>query len=137
MPSVIKVKEKTVNNRVVVSFSKNYADQEYQVFVPKEHATEILRSLLEILNEDNADGEELVLLRKGQVGNGDGVETLDGELLKEQVLVNLADTLFDGDTALAVEQALCPDDDRRRTEIEMNRMLELEAEGNHRMGPEP
>jgi len=102
MPSVIEVKEKTVNNREVISFSKHYRDEEHEVFAPKEHATQVLLSLLAIVNQDKPDTEQLVLARKGQVGDG-GAEPVDGELVKKEVLMAVARELFDDDTAAAVE----------------------------------
>lgn len=102
MPNVIEVKEKTVNIREVISFSKHYRDEEHEVFAPKEHATQVLLQLLAVVNQDKPPSEQLVLARMGQVGDGTAAP-VDGELLKKEVLMAVARELFDEDTAAAVE----------------------------------
>lgn len=102
MPSVIEVREKTVNSRDVISFSKVYADEEHEVFAPKEHAVQVLLQLLAVINEDKDDDGRFLLVRKGQVGDGD-VEPVDDELVKREVLAAVARELFDDDAAEAVK----------------------------------
>lgn len=105
MASTIQVKEKTVNNREVISFSKEYRGQEHEVFAPKEHATQVLLSLLAILNQGTPVEKQFVLARKGDIGAED-VQTVDSEMAKSNAVRALVAELFDDETAVDVEELL-------------------------------
>lgn len=109
MPSTVQVKEKTVNNRDVISFSKEYSGETHEVFAPKEQATQVLLNILTVANKDKADPEQLVLARKGDIG-GD-VETVNGEMLKETVAMSVIESLYDEHAAREVTKFLNGDTD--------------------------
>jgi len=107
---MIQVREKTVNSRDVISFSKEYADEEHEVFAPQEQGVQVLLDLLNVVNETHDDG--LVLVRKSQLGKVNNVETLtNGGELRKQVLADVTETLFDIQTKTDVLDVLELDDD--------------------------
>lgn len=105
MTSTIQVKEKTVNNREVISFSKEYSGEEHEVFAPKEQATQVLLSILAILNEDKKNGNQYILTRKGDIGAADA-SVVDGDMLKADVVETVVRELYDENTAKAVNTIL-------------------------------
>jgi hypothetical protein len=109
MPSTIQVTEKTVNNRDVISFSKEYSGEQHEVFAPKEHATQVMLDVLSIVNQPKEESQELVLARKGDLG-GD-IASVDGELLKASVVQSVVSELYDEQTASDVAHTLNGEND--------------------------
>lgn len=68
MSSSIEITTKTVNNREVIAFAKNYADEEHEVFAPEEQGTQMLLDLLATVNQGKESEEQFVLVRKSEVG---------------------------------------------------------------------
>lgn len=69
MTSTIQVSEKTVNGRTVIAFRKEYADEEHEVFAPKEQATQIMLDLLATVNDSkDSESDQFVLVRKSELG---------------------------------------------------------------------
>jgi len=108
MVSTIQVREKTVNNRDVISFAKEYADEEHEVFCPTEQSTQLLLDLLSVVNQDKDESDQFVLVRKSDVGKLDEVEVVaNGDAYKKQAVTAVVSSLFDEQTAadavLAIE----------------------------------
>jgi len=101
MTSTVQVQEKTVTNRDVVSFRKEYNGEEHEVFFPQDQTTQVLLSLLSVVNESKEGDDQFVLARKGDLGNGD-VETATDSMVKETVVTAAVRELYDDDTASAV-----------------------------------
>jgi len=69
MSSTIQISEKTVNGRDVIAFTKEYADEEHEVFAPKEQAIQIMFNLMATINDDKEQQkDEFVLVRKSELG---------------------------------------------------------------------
>jgi len=105
MPSTIEVKPKTVQDRDVISFRKEYGSEEHEVLVPTDQATQVLLSLLSVLNDGKDDSEQFVLARKGDLANGD-TNTVGDDLAKATVVKSAVRELYDDDTAKAVQTIL-------------------------------
>jgi len=106
MSSIIEVKEKTVNNREVIAFVKQWADEEHEVFAPVEHGTQILLSVLSVVNEGKDADDRLLLVRQRDVGKTEPEPyPTDGEL-KRDAVVSVARELVGEDAAAEVALAL-------------------------------
>jgi len=69
MTSTVEVREKTVNNREVIAFVKEYNQEQHEVFVPKQQATQVLLDLLATVNEQKEEqSNQFVLIRKSELG---------------------------------------------------------------------
>jgi len=69
MSSTIQIREKTVNGRDVIAFTKEYADETHEVFAPNEQGTQILFNLLATINDrKEQQKDEFVLVRKSELG---------------------------------------------------------------------
>lgn len=110
MPSTVQVSEKTVNNRDVISFAKEYAGEEHEVMCPTEQGTQVLLDLLSVLNQHKDEPDRFVLIRKGEVGHLDDVDPIpNGDEYKRQAAYSVVESLFDEQTAadamLAIEDS--------------------------------
>lgn len=105
MSSTVQVQSKTVRDRDVISFRKKYGSEEHEVLVPTDQATQVLLSMLSVLNDDKADGEQFVLARKGDLANGNKTAISD-TLVKQTVIETAVRELYDDDTASAVATIL-------------------------------
>lgn len=106
MTSTIEVAEKTVNNREVISFTKEYADEEHEVFCPKEQGTQLVFNLLSVVNAEKDDEDRFVLVRKGDVGYMDREATGDTQRPKMEALSTVVEALYDSKTAKDVIKAI-------------------------------
>lgn len=105
MSSTVQVQAKTVQDRDVISFHKEYGSEEHEVFAPKDQATQVLLNLLSVVNDGKNDDEQFVLARKGDLANGDSKAVSD-ELVKTTVVESAVRELYDDDTAKAVSTIL-------------------------------
>jgi len=105
MSSTVQVKSKTVQDRDVISFRKEYGSEEHEVFVPTDQATQVLLSLLSVVNEDKDEGKQFVLARKGDLANGETTAISD-EMVKTTVVESAVRELYDDNTAKAVATIL-------------------------------
>jgi hypothetical protein len=105
MSSTVQVQSKTVRDRDVISFRKEYGSEEHEVLVPTDQATQVLLSLLSVMNDGKDDSEQFVLARKGDLANGDSGAISD-ELVKATVVESAVRELYDDDTAKAVQTIL-------------------------------
>lgn len=106
MNSTVQVKRKTVQDRDVISFRKEYGSEEHEVFAPTDQATQLLLSLLSVVNEGKADdNEKFVLARKGDLANGDNGVASD-DMVKEVVVESVVRELYDDTAADAVSSVL-------------------------------
>jgi hypothetical protein len=105
MSSTVQVKSKTVQDRDVISFRKEYGSEEHEVFVPTDQATQVLLSLLSVVNEDKDDSKQFVLARKGDLANGETAAISD-EMVKTTVVESAVRELYDDNTAKAVATIL-------------------------------
>jgi hypothetical protein len=105
MSSTVQVKAKTVKDRDVISFRKEYGSEEHEVLVPTDQATHVLLSLLSVLNDGKDDSGQFVLARKGDLANGD-TNTVGDDLAKATVVKSAVRELYDDDTAKAVQTIL-------------------------------
>lgn len=103
MSSTVQVSEKTVTNRDVISFRKEYNGEEHEVFFPQDQATQVLLNLLSVVNDSKNGDEKYVLARKGDLANG---ESLSDTLAKETVVTSAVRELYDDNTAKAVATIL-------------------------------
>lgn len=101
MSSTVQVQSKTVRDRDVISFRKEYGSEEHEVFVPVDQAPQVLLSLLSVINDGKVDDEKFVLTRKGHIANGDA-GTVGDDLVKATVVETAVGALYDDDTAKAV-----------------------------------
>lgn len=106
MPSVIETKTKTVNNREVIAFVKQWADEEHEVFAPKEHATQILLSVLSVVNDGKDADDRLLLVRQRDVGEPNPEPYPTNGQLKRDAVVGMARELVGEDAAADVALAL-------------------------------
>jgi hypothetical protein len=104
MTSTVQVQEKTVTNRDVVSFRKEYNGEEHEVFFPQDQATQVLLSLLTVVNDSKEGEEQLVLARKGDLANGGS--SVSDTMVKETVVTSAVRELYDENTAGAVKTLL-------------------------------
>jgi len=105
MSSTVQVKAKTVQDRDVISFRKEYGSEEHEVFVPTDQATQVLLSLLSVVNDGKEDGEQFVLARKGDLANGEK-SAISDEMVKTTVVESAVRELYDDNTAKAVATIL-------------------------------
>lgn len=69
MTNTVQVKERRVNGRDVIAFTKTYNDEEHEVFAPREQANQILLDLLATVNDSKENDEDgFVLVRKSELG---------------------------------------------------------------------
>jgi len=115
MPSTVQVTERTVNDRDVISFSKEYNGEEHEVMFPVEQGAQVLLDLLSALNQHKDDPERFVLIRKGEVGHLDQVESIPNvKQYKKQAAYSALESLFSeqeaADAMLAIEESeVAPD----------------------------
>jgi len=100
MPSPIHVRQKTVQDRDVISIRKEYAGETHEVYVPTEDTTQLLLNLLGVINDGKADDRKFVLARKGTVG--ENTDSLGDDLIKKTTVKAIVRELYDDDTANAV-----------------------------------
>lgn len=105
MTSTVQVQAKTVQDRDVISFRKEYGSEQHEVFVPQDQSTQVLLNLLSVVNDNKEDSEQFVLARKGDLANGDSKAVSD-ELVKTTVVESAVRELYDDDTAKAVSTIL-------------------------------
>jgi len=106
MSSTIQVQAKTVQDRDVISFRKEYGSEEHEVFVPTDQATQVLLSLLSVVNDTkDTDDAQFVLARKGDLANGD-TGAISDDLVKATVVETAVRELYDDNTANAVATVL-------------------------------
>jgi len=106
MSSTVQVQRKTVQDRDVISFRKEYGSEEHEVFAPTDQATQLLLSLLSVVNEGKENEQEMfVLARKGDLANGDNGVASD-EMVKEVVIESVVRELYDDTAADAVSSIL-------------------------------
>ena len=101
MSSQVQVKRKTVQDRDVISFRKEYGSEEHEVFCPEDQALQVLMNLLGVVNEGKEDSKQFVLARKGDVANADSHIASD-EIVKAMVVESAVRELYDDNTAKAV-----------------------------------
>lgn len=94
-----------MNNRRVLSFSKEYGGEEHEVFAPEEQATQVLISILTILNEGRPEAEQFVLARKGDIGSGD-MANAGVEMMKETTVESVVGELYNDEMAAEVVAVL-------------------------------
>jgi len=106
MSSQVEVKRKTVQDRDVISFRKEYGSEEHEVFVPQDQALQVLLNLLGVVNDrkENED-EQFVLSRKRDVANGDS-HVVSDDVVKSTVVETTVRELYDDNTAKAVSTIL-------------------------------
>jgi len=107
MSSTIQVKAKTVNNREVISFSKLYGGEEHEVFAPTNQGTQVMLSLLSIINDGKDEDEQFVFVRKRDLGGVGEVDTVqDGNVVKRQAVGAVVETFWDDNKAIQVQNLL-------------------------------
>lgn len=106
MSSTVEVKRKTVQDRELISFTKEYAGEEHEVMFPVNQGVQVLATLVDAVNQDLDRGREFVLMRRESVGMIDAEPESTQNELKAGVLRSVVETLYDGDAADKVTAAL-------------------------------
>jgi len=101
MPSTIEVKPKTVQDRDVISFRKEYGSEEHEVFCPEDQALQVLMNLIGVVNDGKEEEKQFVLSRKRDVANGD-TQPIADDVVKATVVETTVRELYDDNTAKAV-----------------------------------
>lgn len=106
MTSTVQIKRKTVQDRELISFTKEYGGEEHEVMVPTNQAVQVLATFLEAVNQDLDREREFVLMRRESVGMIDAEPVETQNEIKLSVLRNVVESLYDGDTADKVADSL-------------------------------
>jgi len=105
MSTQIEVRRKTVQDRDVISFRKEYGSEEHEVFVPKDQALQVLLNLIGVVNDGKEEEQQFVLSRKRDVANGDS-HVVSDDVVKSTVIETTVRELYDDNTAKAVATIL-------------------------------